>query len=219
MLELHGFPVSNYHNMVKLALLEKGIEFREVDVLGRTADEAFRRISPRGKVPCLVTEQGPISETAVILEYLEQQYPQKPLLPADPYQRAQVLTLAREIELYIELAARLCYPAGFFGAEVDAAIREKSRSELLEGVATLKRHGRFAPYVAGSEFSLADIYFLYSLDLAAVVAGKLFGIDLLGDWPEAQALFARLRENPHVQRIEADKQAQMAVFVAKMRGH
>ncbi len=217
MLRLHGFAVSNYFNMVKLALLEKGIPFEINTVRGSQAPE-FLAISPRGKVPCLETEQGFISETNVILEYLEDTQGGKALLPSDPYQRAQVRALTKEIELYIELPARSCYPEVFFGAKVDQAIKDKAKDELLGGVAALRRHGRFAPYVAGSEMSLADLMFLYSIDLASVVAKKLFSVDLLGDWPEAQALLKLLSQNPHVQQIEADKKAEMQAFIAAVAG-
>ncbi len=215
MLRLHGFAVSNYFNMVKLALLEKGIPFEINTVRGNQSPE-FLAISPRGKVPCLETEQGFINETNVILEYIEETQGGKPLLPSDPYERARVRALTKEIELYIELPARTCYPEVFFGGKVDPAIREKAREELLAGVAALRRHGSFAPYVAGSEMTIADLMFLYSIDLARAVGKKLFGVDLLGDWPEAKALLELLAQNPHVQRIEADKKAEMAAFIAAM---
>src|SRR5690554_7739276 len=62
MLRLHGFAVSNYFNMVKLALLEKGIPFEINTVRGNQSPE-FLAISPRGKVPCLETEQGFINRS------------------------------------------------------------------------------------------------------------------------------------------------------------
>ena len=218
MLKLYGFAVSNYYNMVKLALLEKGVPFEEVNVLGQTQEPEFKRISPRGKVPCLGTAEGSISETSVILEYIEETQPGVCLLPEDAFARAQVRALMREIELYIELPARACYPEVFFGGKVDPAIKQKAREELFAGIDALKRHARFAPYVAGEQLSLADLYFLYSVDLAVVVAGKLFETDLLADWPQARALFERLNGNAHVQAIEAAKKQEMAAFLAKMRG-
>lgn len=213
MLTLHGFNVSNYFNMVKLALLEKGLEFK-VNTVHPSQDEAFLKISPRGKVPCLETEHGCFSETNVILEYLEETQGGKPLLPKDPFERANVRALTKEIELYIELPARMCYPEVFFGGKVDQAIKDKAKADLLGGVAALKRHGKFAPYVAGSDMTIADLMFLYSIDLASIVAKKAFGIDLLADFPEAKKLLELLNQNPHVQQIDADKKAEMAAFVA-----
>lgn len=216
MLKLHGFAVSNYFNMVKLALLEKGVPFETVVVHGGQSPE-FLAISPRGKVPVLQTEQGYINETSAILDYLEERGEGRSLLPAEPYARAQVRALMKEIELYIELPARSCYLEVFFGGKVDEVTKSKAKADLLAGVATLKRHGTFAPYVAGAQFSLADLYFLYSLDLAGIVAKKLFALDLLAELPQARALLALLEQNPHVQQIAADKQAAMADFLAAIK--
>jgi len=213
MLKLYGFAVSNYYNMVKLALLEKGVPFEEVPFFAGNSPEALA-ISPRGKVPALGVEQGFINETSVILEYIEQTQAGLRLLPVDPFERAQVLALAKEIELYIELPARACYPEAFFGMPVPDAIKEKARTELLDGIASLGRHGKFAPYVAGEILSVADLYFAFSVDLACAVAHKVFGLDLLADMPGAKALLERLQQNPHVQKIAADKDAAMPQFLA-----
>ncbi|SDS47813.1 glutathione S-transferase [Pseudomonas asplenii] len=213
MLKLYGFSVSNYYNMVKLALLEKGLPFEEVLFYPGQTPQTLA-ISPRGKVPVLAVEQGFIHETSVILEYLESTQGGKPLLPQEPFQRAQVLALAREIELYIELPARTCFAEAFFGMSVPQAIKDKARDELLLGFASLKRHGKFAPYVAGSEFSVADLYFLYSVDVACEVGTKLLGIDLLAEMPEAKALLAQLQQMDHAKRIAADKAAVMPGFLA-----
>ncbi|WP_445180477.1 glutathione S-transferase family protein [Pseudomonas sp. McL0111] len=213
MLKLYGFSVSNYYNMVKLALLEKALPFEEITFYPTQTPESLV-ISPRGKVPVLGVEGGYINETAVILEYLEQTQKGTQLLPSDPFQRAQVLAIAKEIELYIELPGRACYGEAFFGASIPEAIKEKTKAELLLGFASLGRHGKFAPYVAGDSLSVADLYFLYSVPLACAVGQKLFGIDFLAEMPQAKALLQRLESNPHVQKIAADKEAAMPAFLA-----
>lgn len=213
MLKLYGFSVSNYYNMVKLALLEKGLSFEEVTFYPAQTPESLA-ISPRGKVPVLGVDAGFINETAIILEYLEQTQKGTPLLPSDPFERAQVLAIAKEIELYIELPGRACYGEAFFGMTLPEAIKEKTKTELQLGFAALGRHGKFAPYVAGDSLSIADLYFLYSVPLACAVGQKLFGIDLLAEMPQAKALLERLEQNPHVQKIAADKEAAMPAFLA-----
>lgn len=213
MLKLYGFSVSNYYNMIKLALLEKGLPFEEVTFYPAQTAESLA-ISPRGKVPVLGVDGGYINETAIILEYLELTQKGTPLLPSDPFERAQVLAIAKEVELYIELPGRACYGEAFFGMTLPDAIKEKTQSELLLGFAALGRHGKFAPYVAGDSLSIADLYFLYSVPLACAVGQKLFGIDLLAEMPQAKALLERLEQNPHVQKIAADKDAAMPAFLA-----
>ena len=213
MLKLYGFSVSNYYNMVKLALLEKGLPFEEVPFYAGQSPDALA-ISPRGKVPVLHVEQGFINETSVILEYIEQTQAGPKLLPTDPYLRAQVLALAKEIELYIELPARACYPEAFFGMPLPAVIKEKSHADLLQGFAALDRHAKFAPYVAGDSLSVADLYFMYSVSLACAVGQKLFGVDYLAQMPAAKALLEQLEQRPHARRVAADKDAAMPQFLA-----
>ena len=55
MLKLHGFAASNYYNLAKLVLLEKGISFEEVHEFPATSDSLFER-SARGKYPYLQSE-------------------------------------------------------------------------------------------------------------------------------------------------------------------
>jgi glutathione S-transferase len=216
MFKLYGFPVSNYTNMVNLALLEKGVPFEYVLTYPVQSDAILAK-SPRGKVPFLETPHGFISETSVILEYLEDHGDGKVLRPADPFLKAQVRALMKEIELYIELPARACFLEAIFGLTVPEAIKAKAREDLIAGFATLKRHGRFAPYVAGDSLTLADIVFLYSVDLAALVAKKQFGLDLLVDFPAARDLLQRLGEKPHVQAIAAKRDADTPGFIAAIR--
>lgn len=216
MLKLHGFSASNYYNMVQLALYEKGLPFEAVEAYPDGSPEFFAH-SPRGKVPFLQTEHGFINETSAILDYLEERGEGKPLLPADPFARAQARALMKEIELYIELPARSCFGEAFFGSVVPDAIKSKARTELQAGFATLKRHAKFSPYVTGDSFTLADIYFLYSVGLAAGVGRKVFEIDFLEDLPQARVLLQKLGENPHVRHIAAERERELPGFLAKMQ--
>lgn len=216
MLRLHGFPVSNYVNMVHFALLEKGIPFEYV-LTYPDQSPAFLAKGPRGKVPVLETPQGYLNEASAILEYLEQVDTNKPLLPADPYARGYVRSLMKEIELYIELPARSCFLEAFFGGRVPQAIKDKARDDLAGGFATLRRHGKFAPYVAGPGLTLADVVFLYSVDLANSVSRLLFGTDHLAGWPEASALLERLNQNPNAQAIARERDAGRAAYIETVK--
>jgi glutathione S-transferase len=218
MLKLYGFAASNYFNMIKLALLEKDLPFEVIEFHGCQNPEILA-VSPRGKIPVLETEHGFLSETDVILRYIEDTQPGPALMPSDSFERARVWMLAKEIELYIELPARTCYVEVFFGGRpTPDALKAKAKRDLIKGFAALKRSASFAPYVAGERFSVADVYFLYSVDLARVVGQRLFDIDFLADMPGAQALLERLAKNPHVQQIAADKLAETPAFLARVQG-
>ena len=96
MLKLYGFPLSNYYNMVKIALIEKGVSFKEVD-FHPSQDSDYLSKSPMGKVPCIETDDGFLSETDVILNYLEDTYPEPAFLPKDAFARAKVRDLMKEL--------------------------------------------------------------------------------------------------------------------------
>jgi glutathione S-transferase len=216
MIKLHGFPVSNYTNMVELALLEKGLPYEYVLTMPDQS-AAFLQKSPRGKVPFVTTPQGCLSETSVILDYLEDLGEGKPLLPADPYERARVRALMKQIELYVELPARACFAEAFFGGRLPDAIKQKAREDLVAGFATLGRQASFTPYVAGAQFTLADVLFVYSVDLARAVAGTLFKVDPLAQMPDAADLLQRLNAMPNVQAIAQRRDAAMPAFIAAAR--
>src|SRR5512141_3241485 len=113
MITLCGFAVSNYYNKVKLALLEKGVPFDEERVMTGSKDEAVLSCSPLGKVPFIRTEHGALCESQAILDYLDAAYPDKPLLPADPWGQAKVHELITFIDLHLELVARELYGQAF----------------------------------------------------------------------------------------------------------
>ena len=93
-----AFQQATITNKVKLALLEKGVPFQESEVW---TSEVDTRASPLGKVPYLLTPSGALCESTVMLDYIEQQYPAHPLVPADPFQAAKVRELATYIDLHL----------------------------------------------------------------------------------------------------------------------
>ncbi len=206
MLKLYGFTVSNYFNMVKMALLEKGIEFEFVDTKP-TQEGDYLAKSPMGKVPCLETSEGFISETDVIFDYLEDLGQGQALMPASAYEKAKVRELIKQLELYIELPARTCFAEAFFGGTVSEETKDKARVSLKKGVECIKRTGKFSPYIAGDTFTYADIMFMYSVSLAGACAKRVLGMDLLEDLPEAKALSELLASRASAQKIAADQKA------------
>ena len=90
MLKLCGFHISNYHNKIRIALLEKGVPFEEDAGCTPSQKDEFVARTPMGKVPFLELDGGRrLSESQAICEYLEEAYPQKPLYPRDPFERAK----------------------------------------------------------------------------------------------------------------------------------
>jgi len=204
MLTLYGFDVSNYFNMIKLALAIKGIEYKTVTLYPNQSSDYLSK-SPMGKVPALETEQGVLTETNVILEYLDDTYPDKPLYPGNTFEKAKIKELVKMAELYLELPARRCHPEVFFGQKVDDLTKKEVKRALCKGIEGLARCAKFGPYLAGEQLTAADIVFLYSADLAAVVAGKLFALDLFDMAPGAKQLMTTLNQREDVIKIAEDR--------------
>jgi glutathione S-transferase len=116
-LKLCGFAASNYYNKIKLQLLEKGVPFEEELVWTGNNHPKLVSRSPMGKVPFIETPDGYLSESLVCADYIEAAYPEKPLVPKDPFQAAKVRELIVYLELHIELVVRALYPQAFFGAK------------------------------------------------------------------------------------------------------
>jgi glutathione S-transferase len=212
MIVLCGFPLSNYYNKVKMALLEKGIPFAEERVGTGGTSESTLSASPLGKVPFLRTPQGPLCESQVIVDWLEAAWPQPPLVPADPYAAAKVRELVTFIDLHLELVARELYPQAFFGGAVSEATKERVRKALERHIAGFKRLARFSPYVAGDAFTLADCSAWTNLPLVGMATKSVLGEDLLAaqgvDWKG----YARLvGERPSAMKIIADRKADPSV--------
>ena len=204
MLTLYGFDVSNYFNMIKLALDIKGIDYKTVILYPNQTPEYLSK-SPMGKVPALETDQGILTETNVILEYLDEAYPDTPLYPGNTFEKAKIKELVKMAELYLELPARRCHSEAFFGQKVDDITKKEVKRALCKGIEGMARCAQFSPYLTGEQLTAADIVFLYSADLAAAVAGKLFAIDLLEMAPGAKQLMATLNQRQDVIKIAEDR--------------
>ena len=219
MIVLCGFSISNYYNKVKLALLEKGVAFTEEVVMTGRKDEVVLGATPLGKIPFIRTEHGSLCESQAILDYLEAAYPNPPLLPADPWQAAKVRELVTFIDLHLELVARELYGKAFFGGEISAANAERIRKLLTRNIAGFRRLAKFAPFVAGAEFTQADCAAWASLGVVAMATKAVYGEDLLGaagiDWKA----YARLvGERPSAQRVSADRKADQERAAAAKAG-
>jgi glutathione S-transferase len=208
MITLCGFPLSNYYNKVKMALLEKGLPFSEERVKTHCDDEAVLAASPLGKVPFIRTEHGAMCESQAIVDYLEQAHPTPPLLPADPWAAAKVRELGIFIDLHLELVARELYPQAFFGGTVSDGNKARVRKLLERNIAGFKRLAKFAPHVAGEQFTQADCAAFVSLPLVAMATKIIYGEDLLGaagvDWKSYVKLVG---ERPSAQKVTADRKA------------
>jgi glutathione S-transferase len=210
MLRLCGIHISNYHNKVRIALLEKGIEHVDDPGCKPSQDETFLARSPVGKVPFLEVDDGRVSESQVICEYLEDAYPQKPLLPKDPWERAKVRELIAFMELHLELVARRLYPAAFFGGSASEETRKSVEKALGKGIRGFRALAKFNPYVAGKELTLADCAAFVHLPLISLATKLVYGRDFLEEVPQVKPYIKTVGERPAFKRVNDDRKAAQA---------
>lgn len=101
MLQLYTYYRSISTHRVRIALNHKGVNYesRYIDQdRGQHQDEKYLRLNPQGLVPALVLEdETVVTQSFAILEYLEERYPERPLLPRNPEERARVRSFAQTV--------------------------------------------------------------------------------------------------------------------------
>jgi glutathione S-transferase len=210
MIRLCGFRNSNYHNQVRIALLEKGIAHEEDAGVKPSQEAAYLEKSPMGKVPYLEADGVRIRESAVILEYLEDAYPQTPLLPKEPAARARVRELIVFIELHLELVVRRLYGGLFFGGSFSDETKEQVEKGVAKGVRALKAVARFEPFIAGKDLTIADCAAFVHLPIVTLVTKQAFGRDYLEDIAQMRPYLKMLGERPAFSRVNEDRKAATA---------
>ncbi|MDT3678714.1 MAG: glutathione S-transferase [Burkholderiaceae bacterium] len=210
--KLCGFRISNYHNKVRLVLLEKGIAHEEDDACKPSQEEAFLERSVLGKVPFLEVDGAVLTESDVICEYLEDAHPQRPLLPKDPLARAKVRELNRCIELHVELVARRLYKEAFFGGKVSDETKREVERTLEKGVRALARLARFEPFVAGSMLTLADCAAFVHLPIVSMASKSIYGRDVLEPIAPLKDYLKRLGERECFARVNRDRREATAAM-------
>jgi glutathione S-transferase len=210
MIRLCGFRISNYHNKVRIALLEKGIPFEEDENVKPSQAEEYLAKSPMGKVPYLEVDGTRLRESGVILEYLEDAYPQKPLLPKDPLERARVRELVTFVELHNELVVRRLYGGLFFGGSFSEETKAAVEKDIAKGVRALKAVATFAPFIAGKDLTVADCAAFVHLPIVTLVTKLAFGRDFLEDIPQMKPYLKMLGERPAFAKVNEERKAASA---------
>jgi len=219
MIVLCGFGVSNYYNKLKLCLLEKEIPFEEKLVYPWQRD-GFSQSSPLGRIPFIETAQGGLSETQAILEYLEDEFREKPLFPTSPFARAKCRELLQHLELNVEWVVRRLYREAFFGGVVSDETKSDVRAKLAAGLQALSRLARFSPFICGADFTAADCAAFFHLDFVRQASLKIYGEDFLAaHLPGAAGYLTVLAERPHVRATMADRAAALTAFLASESGY
>ena len=170
-----------YCARVRIVLAEKGIPFETVEIDLRDRPAWLYDLNPVGKVPVLDEDGWILPESAVIGEYLDERYPEPPLWPDDPGERAAGRLLVFRFEDFSN---------PYYGLRRG---EEGARQRFEEELAALDALLAGMPWLSGRAFGLADIAFLPWL----LRARDLLGIELQ-PWPSLADWVARSCERPSV---------------------
>ncbi|MFS0518718.1 glutathione S-transferase family protein [Nostoc sp. UIC 10607] len=153
-IQLYFAKASTFSQRTRVVLLEKGIDFTPIEIDLQNKPDGYTQISHYGKVPAIKHGDVEIYESAIINEYLDEVFPEPPLLPRDPAAKA----IAR---IWIDYANTRLVPA--FNKLLrgkDSQEQEQGRREFTEALLYIEQEGLGkGDYLLGDQFSLVDISF------------------------------------------------------------
>jgi glutathione S-transferase len=196
-LELFSMKLCPFAHRVRLVLAEKGIDYRLTEIDLANKPQTFLRVSTYGKVPALQHGVAHICESAIINEYLDETFPERPLLPRDPAERAQArfwIDFANS-RLFATTASLLYGPHR--QNPLPALEQIETALRFIETEALAKRPAD-GPYWLGPELSLVDLTFypwFEQLPALEQLRGVRLppGLDRLMQWREAVARRSAVR--------------------------
>ena len=194
MIKLYTFPLSTNSRKVRIALLEKGLEFERINVdLSKREQKQpeYLKIHPFGQVPALDDEGFIVYDSTIINEYLEDEYPYPPLMPKDSEGRARARMMEDFRDTHfnppcVKIIYEMRKPEGERVADVIAT----AKADINKCFDRIERALQGKEYLAGS-FSLADIAFMANFDLL-----DRFQIAVDPKYANTIAWIARLKARP-----------------------
>jgi glutathione S-transferase len=209
MLTVYDIPVSPYAQKVKLALLEKGVDFRAIVPDVDNPDVEFLAASPRREVPAFVDGEVNLFDSSIIVEYIEDRWPDPPLLPSGAAERARVRTIEEVCDtVYDAVNWAVAEVLWFKRAEGEKA--ESLLAHAKDYTASLnrrlERELQNREWLNGERFGFGDI----------VAYPFVNGAAAMGNKPEAggrlEAWLKSMRSRPSAQRLKQDVVSGMSRF-------
>lgn len=203
-MELFSLPVSSYSAKVRIALGLKQIDCQISPPPGGYSTPEYMALVPLGTIPALRVGDTYFSESDVIMEYLEDAFPEHSLLGDDPILKAQHRFLARYHDLWLEPHLRRTFPHCDPATRVQSALDEHL-DKFEERLAKLETLFSPSPFMLGDTIGYADCAYPATIELAEILL-PLFGRELtLG--PKMTAWRKAALANPVVKAITDESRA------------
>ena len=203
-LRLYSFWRSSASHRVRIALQLKGLDYEYVPVHltaggGEQYSAAYRALNPQSRVPTLEIGGVVLTQSMAIMEWLEETYPDPPLLPRDPMQRARARAMAQLLVADVQPLQNNSvtrYLQEHLHQD-DGAVDAWRRHWVARGLAALEQMlqgGREGEYCVGAQPTLADACLL-----AQCASAHRFGVDTSA-YPRIARIEKACNANPAFQR-------------------
>ncbi|MEO9865878.1 MAG: glutathione S-transferase N-terminal domain-containing protein [Yoonia sp.] len=194
MLTIYAVPVSVYNAKLRILLRHKGVEFTELPPPGGYGSAEYKALIPSGNLPAMIHDDLVLADSEAIAEYIEDAFPDVPMLPANMQLRAKAREKSRMHDTRLEPAVRAIYPqVAYATRDVDA---------VNAGGVAISKHLASLALLLSTDPLDRDTLWMCDCGFAVTFAWiKAFetAIDLPITWPEAVLAYdARLRGFPEV---------------------
>ncbi len=207
-----GCPFAQRSRMV---LIEKGVEFSLTEINLGKKPEGWEKISPYGKVPLLRNDGVTIYESAIINEYLDETFPDPPLMPADPIGRAQA-------RIWIDYCTNHYLPAVYH-----LRVNHDNPEKLQQGLGKLKESFLFmeyegmrklsaGPYWMGKQPTLVDFQFMPFLERFPCYE-EVWGAKIPAECTRFHGWLAAMRERPSFKATSHNVEHHLRYFRKRLK--
>lgn len=205
-MKLYSANLSNFASKCRLAIYEKNAPVEIVPIPGGDLKSPeYLKIYPMGKTPALEVNGQIIGESEVISEYLEEKFPEKPLLPKDAEARAKARGISRFHDLYLEPPLRALFPQ-VSAKEKDTKLIEEKLAEMKTRLDQLEGMLSSGPYALGNTFTLADCAVIPTCFFMNLMLPMLGAPAFTDGHPKLAAWWAKVQERPTVQKVLGEQQ-------------
>jgi glutathione S-transferase len=198
MIKLYDFPMSPRARKPRIVLAEKGLQYEKITIDITKQEQKkpeYLAINPYGKVPALQDDGATVYESSVIMEYLNDKYPNPPLMPTDPGQRARGRILMHLGDSQYDSALGSIVGELFFKPkdQADQNVITKAKQDLNACFERLERELGNNEYLLGTAFTLPDICFVNWTPLFPMLQ-----IEVPNQLTKVNAWLNRMKERPSV---------------------
>src|SRR5713101_5467361 len=191
-MKLYNANLSNFASKCRLAIYEKNAKVDIVPIPGGDLKSPeYLKIYPMGRTPALEHDGEIIGESEVINEFLEESFPNPPLLPKETKPRARVRGISRFHDLYLEPPLRALFP--------QASAKERDQKLIAEKLST-------GPFAIGSAFTLADCALVPTFFFANLMLPMLGSKPFSEGRPKLAAWWSQVQKRPTVEKVLAEQQ-------------